>query len=51
MLCRELNRDSIPLFPTLQDPGISGVSQNSGYLFGGPYNKDYRNLGSILGVP
>ena len=32
--------------------GISrymGVSQNSGYLFGGPHNKDYSILGSILG--
>ena len=25
------------------------VSQNSGYPFGGPYNKDYSILGSILG--
>ena len=25
------------------------VSQNKGYLFGGPYNKDYSILGSILG--
>ena len=25
------------------------VSQNYGYLFGGPHNKDYRILGSILG--
>ena len=28
-----------------------GVSQNWGYLFGGPYNKDYSILGSILGSP
>ena len=28
-----------------------GVSQNQGYLFGGPYNKDYSILGSILGSP
>ena len=28
-----------------------GVSQNQGYLFGGPYNKDYSMLGSILGYP
>ena len=28
-----------------------GVSQNQGYLFGGPYNKDYSILGSILGYP
>ena len=28
-----------------------GVSQNSGYLFGGPNNKDYSILGSILGSP
>ena len=28
-----------------------GVSQNSGYLFGGPHNKDYSILGSILGSP
>ena len=27
------------------------VSQNWGYLFGGPYNKDYSILGSILGSP
>ena len=26
-----------------------GVSQNHGYLFGGPHNKDYSILGSILG--
>ena len=28
-----------------------GVSQNYGYLVGGPYNKDYSILGSILGYP
>ena len=28
-----------------------GVSQNLGYHFGGPYNKDYSFLGSILGYP
>ena len=28
-----------------------GVSQNQGYPFGGPYNKDYSILGSILGSP
>ena len=28
-----------------------GVSQNWGYPFGGPYNKDYSILGSILGSP
>ena len=27
------------------------VSQNYGYLFGGPNNKDYNILGSILGSP
>ena len=27
------------------------VSQNYGYLLGGPYNKDYSILGSILGCP
>ena len=27
------------------------VSQNLGYLFGGPYTKDYNILGSILGSP
>ena len=27
------------------------VSQNWGYFFGGPYNKDYSILGSILGYP
>ena len=26
-----------------------GVSQNKGYLIGGPHNKDYIILGSILG--
>ena len=31
--------------------GYLGVSQNWGYLFGGPYNKDYSILGSILGSP
>ena len=30
---------------------IWGVSQNYGYLFGDPYNKDYSILGSILGSP
>ena len=28
-----------------------GVPKNYGYLFGGPYNKDYSILGSILGSP
>ena len=28
-----------------------GVSQNYGYLFGGPNNKDYSIFGSILGSP
>ena len=28
-----------------------GVSQNQGYLFGGPYNKDCIFGGSILGSP
>ena len=28
-----------------------GVSQYWGYFFGGPYNKDYSILGSILGSP
>ena len=28
-----------------------GVSLNYGYLFGGPHNKDYSILGSILGSP
>ena len=28
-----------------------GVSQNWGYHFGGPNNKDYGILGSILGFP
>ena len=27
------------------------VSQNYGYLFRGPHNKDYSTLGSILGSP
>ena len=27
------------------------VSENSGYPFGGPHNKDYSILGSILGSP
>ena len=26
-----------------------GFSQNKGYPFGGPHNKDYSMLGSILG--
>ena len=29
--------------------GYMGVSQNQGYHFGGPNNKDYNILGSILG--
>ena len=29
----------------------SGVSQNQGYHFKGPYNKEYTILGSILGYP
>ena len=28
-----------------------GISHNQGYLFGGPYNKDYSILGSILRYP
>ena len=28
-----------------------GVSQNEGYLYGGPQNKGYSILGSILGPP
>ena len=28
-----------------------GVSQNEGYHFGDPHNKDYSILGSILGSP
>ena len=28
-----------------------GVSQHQGHLFGGPHNKDYSILGSILGFP
>ena len=28
-----------------------GVSQNRGYLLGGPYNKVYSIWGSILGYP
>ena len=33
--------------------GIIGirVSQNYGYHFGGPHNKDHSILGSILGCP
>ena len=27
------------------------VSQNFGYRFGGPHNKDYSILGSVLGAP
>ena len=27
------------------------LSQNEGYLFGGPYNKDQNILGSTLGSP
>ena len=32
-------------------PGYMGVSQNKGYHFGDPHNKDYSILGSILGSP
>ena len=28
-----------------------GISQNWGYLIGGPHNKDYSILGSTLGSP
>ena len=28
-----------------------GVSQNQGYLIGGPHSKDYSILGSIFGSP
>ena len=28
-----------------------GVSQNQGYLFGGPFSKDCSILGSMLGSP
>ena len=28
-----------------------GLSQNYGYLFGGPHHEDYSILGSILGSP
>ena len=28
-----------------------GFPKNEGYLFGGPHNKDYHILGSILGSP
>ena len=31
--------------------GYLVVSQNGGYLFGGPHNKGYTVLGSILGFP
>ena len=31
--------------------GYLGVSQNQGYLFRGPYDKDYGILESILGSP
>ena len=31
------------------DGKLMGVSQNQGYCFGGPNNKDYNILGSILG--
>ena len=30
---------------------VMGVSQHRGYHFGGPHNKDYIILGSILGSP
>ena len=30
---------------------IWGVSQNFGYHFGGPNNRDYSIMGSILGSP
>ena len=41
--------------PTLRETNqhikvnMGGGSQNYGYHFGGPYNKDYSILGSILG--
>ena len=42
-------------FPSAILPGshnpYMGVSQNYGYLLGGPNNKDYSILGSILGSP
>ena len=31
--------------------GYGGVSQNWGYLFGGPHTKDCSVLGSIMGFP
>ena len=35
----------------LVDVFYLGVSQNYGYLLGGPHNKDYSILRSILGSP
>ena len=32
-------------------PPLNGGFPNLGYLFGGPHNKDYSMLGSILGSP
>ena len=37
--------------PRLMELVHVGSSQNWGYLFGGPHNKDYSILGSILGSP
>ena len=39
-------------FHPAPDPQLNvGVSQKKVYLVGGPYNKDYSILGSILGSP
>ena len=46
--CRPFRLHSLSLSLSLS---LYGVSQNLGYLFGGPYNKDYSILGSILGYP
>ena len=39
-----------PMFQ-LKEEEHMGVSQNQGYLFGGPHNKDSNILGFILGSP
>ena len=57
-----LRRDSShipPTVPTAPTPFVAAlcildhmiISQNYGDLFGGPNNKDYSILGSILGFP
>ena len=46
----ENNRGLLMFLPKVLRSDM-GVSQNWGYLLGGPNNKDYSILGSILGYP